>query len=282
MATYAFCENKCKHETDTLKVSSAEPTTNEKVWIQKGKNLFNKDNSLLNYYINSSGNIENTSGYSVSKFIKVQSEMAYTITFGNKEVSYIKSVNFYDIHMNFISNRYEQDNKISTTVITPTNCAFIRFCYMTDNQDIVQVEAGLTFTGYEEWIEEKVWVKNNNGVYVPFVLENKPINITTGVEFETGRIIDGKKEYGKKINISSFPNNVSISIDSGLRNVNYLNLEGMAGNGTNFFPINCTRPIDGTDEGSIGAYIASNEITIQCKSDRSSYSGHITVYYTKN
>lgn len=26
------------------------------------------------------------------------------------------------------------------------------------------------------------------------------INITSGVEYETGQIIDGKKEYGKRIN----------------------------------------------------------------------------------
>ena len=27
------------------------------------------------------------------------------------------------------------------------------------------------------------------------------VNITTGVEFKTGRIIDGKEEYGKRINV---------------------------------------------------------------------------------
>lgn len=39
--------------------------------------------------------------------------------------------------------------------------------------------------------------------------ENKAdkINVTTGIEFETGRIIDGKTEYGMIKNLGTAPNN---------------------------------------------------------------------------
>lgn len=108
-------------------------------------------------------------------------------------------------------------------------------------------------------------------------------NITTGVEFETGRIIDGKKEYGKRIDCGNMPEaNTYKEVATGLSNVNYLHLEGMATNGSFFIPINCTRPADGTDAGSIGAYINNNILVIQTKSDRNSFTGKITIYYTKN
>ena len=46
---------------DYLIVSSTEPTGEDrkKVWMQKGRNLFNKDKALLGYWINDEqGNIE--------------------------------------------------------------------------------------------------------------------------------------------------------------------------------------------------------------------------------
>lgn len=42
------------------------------------------------------------------------------------------------------------------------------------------------------------------------------IEITTGVEFETGRIIDGKKEYGKRINLGTMPNATNTTYSTGI------------------------------------------------------------------
>lgn len=70
------------------------------------------------------------------------------------------------------------------------------------------------------------------------------INITSGVEYETGQIIDGKKEYGKRINCGRGPNNGTRSVATGLFNVTYLKIEGTITNGTIYFPLNNTRPVD--------------------------------------
>ena len=70
------------------------------------------------------------------------------------------------------------------------------------------------------------------------------VNITTGVEFKTGRIIDEKEEYGKRINCGAGPNNGIRSVATGLFNVTYLKIEGTITNGTIYFPLNNTRPVD--------------------------------------
>lgn len=53
--------------------------------------------------------------------------------------------------------------------------------------------------------------------------------ITTNVEYETGRIIDGKIEYYKRINLGALPNAGEIQIQTNIgRNVNVTKLEGIA------------------------------------------------------
>lgn len=48
------------------------------------------------------------------------------------------------------------------------------------------------------------YLKDNEGnIYYP----RPNIKITTGIEFETGRIIDGKTEYGMIKNLGTAPNN---------------------------------------------------------------------------
>ena len=107
-------------------------------------------------------------------------------------------------------------------------------------------------------------------------------NITTGQEFKTGKTIDGKEEYAKRINCGAGPNNNTRTIATGLFNVTYIKIEGMATNGIMYFPLNNTRPVDGTDEGALGLYIRDNALVIGSKSDRSTYTVYVDLYYTKN
>jgi hypothetical protein len=78
MATYGFCENKCKQELDTVKVSSTEPTTDEKVWIDDtNKKIYVKnDNGEYEEFVNAK-NIPSVKKLSVSDFF---SSTNYTIT----------------------------------------------------------------------------------------------------------------------------------------------------------------------------------------------------------
>lgn len=56
----------------------------------------------------------------------------------------------------------------------------------------------------------------------------------------------------------------------------------MATNGTMYFPLNNTRPIEGTDAGAIGVYLNGDQICIDSKTDRTTYTVYVDLYYTKN
>ena len=75
-------------------------------------------------------------------------------------------------------------------------------------------------------------------------LNDIDIKITTGQEIKTNEIIDGKRVYKKRINCGAGPNNGTRSIATGLSNVTYIKAEGIMTNGTMYFPLNNTRPVD--------------------------------------
>lgn len=109
--------------------------------------------------------------------------------------------------------------------------------------------------------------------------------ITTGTEYETGRVIDGKKEYAKRINIGAMPNATTKNIATGLSN------------------ITLTRPIEGvmttsnqvlnlplvnygiSSNTAVNVYLANTSgdaLGIRTNYDWSAATGVVTIYYTKN
>lgn len=53
------------------------------------------------------------------------------------------------------------------------------------------------------------------------------IKITTGEEYKTGRIIDGKEEYAKRFSPITLRNSAgNVVISTGLGNINFIKLEG--------------------------------------------------------
>lgn len=108
-------------------------------------------------------------------------------------------------------------------------------------------------------------------------------SITTGTEFKTGLVIDGKEEYGKKINIGALPDTTTKTVVTGLTNITRTRpIMGVAiaesGNSRDI-PYN-----EGTDVSIIYVKInaSGNTLTVGTKSDLTAYSGHVTLYYTKN
>lgn len=118
-----------------------------------------------------------------------------------------------------------------------------------------------------------------NTAFVSNAIANKYINITTDTEFETGRIIDTKKEYGKIINVGTFASGGrSLTKTTGLTNVTYTDLKGKLADSSNMFPINCSR----NNPYNISAYITSNTITVEIDTDRIGYTAIVEITYTKN
>lgn len=121
-----------------------------------------------------------------------------------------------------------------------------------------------------------------NGTWTEWKQTNIPI-ITTGTEFKTGRVIDGKEEYGKKIDIGALPNATTKTVATGLTNITRTRpIMGVAiaENGNSKDIPNK----EGTDASIIYVKVnaSGNTLTVGTKSDLTTYSGHVTIYYTKN
>ena len=165
-------------------VSPTQPTTNEKVWIQKGKNLSN---------VSGFNAVEQTLGINIVK-VKVKPNTNYTISaiksridgavITNGWVQGIGDVRAYDVSGNLLeilfrdnAHFFENGNiNCDFTIITPVNCDYIVVDFANNNGDInlntsvsnIQVEQGSTPTEYEAYVEKAIYVKNDNGVYEEF------------------------------------------------------------------------------------------------------------------
>lgn len=121
---------------------------------------------------------------------------------------------------------------------------------------------------------------STTNVYSAKAIDNKlKTNIVIGQEFETGRIIDGKKEFGKEIYIGSLPNAARKIVETGLTNVKLTKLHGIARDSSIQIPL----PFVYTELPScIGVMFVNGSLYINTGSDRTGLTGEITIYYTKN
>jgi hypothetical protein len=188
MATYGFCENKCKHELDTVKVSKTEPTTNDKVWIQKGKNLFNINKLNICAIGNATYSIQNNEMVITSNgtyacidvLVKLEKGRTYFLS-ANAINSSVERANISVFSSDYTKTYTEQYvfDTIGTLGIsfTPEEENIIIRLYSNANGESatntvtysnIQIEQGSTATEYEPYIEKAIYTKNNNGVYEEF------------------------------------------------------------------------------------------------------------------
>ena len=111
------------------------------------------------------------------------------------------------------------------------------------------------------------------------------VNITTGVEFKTGRIIDEKEEYGKEINVGY--------LESGLKEIPHgitgwtkiTKIEGTFYNETSntTFTIPRSYPSDNERYG-IDVVVGASNIQLTCGTNYNgaTFIGIVTVCYLKN
>lgn len=103
--------------------------------------------------------------------------------------------------------------------------------------------------------------------------------ITTGEEYETGRIIDGKIEYCKRLNIGKLPDAGKYTLDMGLGNVTFWDFKGVAVLNRYSYKMD-TRKIS---DYSVTVSVENGILTVQTfNSAYINYTGYVEVYYTKN
>lgn len=120
----------------------------------------------------------------------------------------------------------------------------------------------------------------NSGVWTEWI--SKQQTITTGTEYETGRIIDGKKEYAKRINCGNLPNAQAKYVQTGLENITLTRaIEGvmLSSNSQRGLPAPSI-----TSTNTIMIYLngTGTALTINTQFDWSSYTAHVELFYTKN
>lgn len=172
----------------SLIVSSSEPQgkNRKKVWIQKGKNLF--DGKFENKTVSSDGIIlDHTARLKTTNLIKVEPNSYYTISISNSNVeTYIFG---YDADKNFIDAIVTDWNKtFPYTFQTGENIQYIYLVLRySDNSDIgindiksLEIESGSEIT------EKRIYVKNSNDVYEEFMKKEKNtdwMKLVTGISY---------------------------------------------------------------------------------------------------
>jgi hypothetical protein len=122
----------------------------------------------------------------------------------------------------------------------------------------------------------------NGNLYVFDSSGNNKIDIThqySTSEIKVGYWINNKPIYRKVLSVSALPNATSMTVAHGISKLETITkLSGIAVSGTTTI----TLPFVGSSTSNgIRMYRTGNNITIACGSDRSGYSGHIIIEYTK-
>lgn len=200
--------------------------------MQKGKNKFNP-NDKTNGYLNINGSFTSVTDWTCSGFIEINSNK-YILSANTTATRVIWCE--YDGSMNIIGTRHEvaYGNPIA---IVSVNTKYIRVCFNDGTATDIQLEQGTTATTYESYVEDKIYIKNNNDVYEEFIkkedVDYKPgeeLIIPEGVMM-TGNLTSGNSEIQCVFMTSkSLKNITNISIEDCLvvlRGINgYLDGDG--------------------------------------------------------
>lgn len=191
---------------DRVKVSPTQPTTGEKVWLQKGKNLLNLN---VNQTKNDVTIISNSDGsITLNGTATADTRIDIPINLNLRAGTYTHSRNNITLDNTYLSLDNINDtmlNKNSTertfTINQNTDYNYYVIWFGSgvafDNVTLyLQLEQGMVATGHEQYIEPKIYVKNDNDVYEEFINKEDLVNYSTG-ETRIGTWIDGKKLYRK-------------------------------------------------------------------------------------
>lgn len=139
--------------------------------------------------------------------------------------------------------------------------------------------ASITMTNVDPGEGSALAADNYVGVYGanPMIMDYSTSEVNTGAKW-----IDGSDIYKKTVYLGYLPNATTKNVAHGVTNFGVpIKLEGMAlteaGTG---HPINISRPTNLALE--IGAYVDGTNIVVMTGTDRSSWTGYATIYYTKS
>lgn len=181
-----MASNNVEYIASDIIVSPTEPETDRrKVWLQKGKNLFNNENLNVisawqaNYSIDENKKITaNCTGTSGVSYVKINSVFLKkgTYSFSANTTGQLQLVRIYkeDVLLETITGN------TGTFTLEEDGNVFLQFYIWVSAtgsitvQDI-QIERGTEATAYEEYIDNAIYVKNDNDVYEKFMKKDEEL-----------------------------------------------------------------------------------------------------------
>ena len=226
-------------------VGAEEPTTGEKVWFRKGKNVFNAYSSDISYYlritdkekyiINNSNsitvegngitwnrveitisNLKANTKYTINSIVTntTQGYAGLLCDYGNNSVQYVSNKEKFNAKITIVT---DENGKVKLQFYT-------NYSSTTQNSSAIfskiQLEQGSKATSYEAYIEPQIFVRNSNGVYEEFAKKSEEVYSTE--EQIIGTWIDGKPLYRKVINAKPTISNSSYQTISIKHNISDL------------------------------------------------------------
>ena len=166
--------SKTQSEAARDEIFNYEPLDNStytEVSTVKSKNLFNENIVTINKYVNwVYGPLSNSTSYISSDWIAVEPLQSYNLY----SISHFV---WYDINKAFISGQKSNvDNQQS-----PTNAKFLRVSFNNALLDVVQIEIGSSFTGYETYFEPYNLIELNERVTASKITDSIKESIRNGL-----------------------------------------------------------------------------------------------------
>lgn len=239
-------------------VSPTEPTTGEQIWVQKGKNLFNPEIVCVGYINNDTGTLNSNSSNSLSTdFIKVSGSKNYYLGYYKQGGSWGA---WYDKDKNYISG-ISIGSYTGEIVKAPENAKYLRFTVSYNNNNpnyanntfIVQSDIEVS---YEPYIDKKIFVKNDNGVYEEFYDESN-LEVYSLGEQRIGTWM-GKSLYRKVIEFTMALEEGENNVPHGVIGLDKVIRKDIVNNSSSMFPY-----LDTNETASIFK-VSSTDVTIKC------------------
>ena len=192
-------------EYSDVVVSPVKPAQG-KVWIKKGKNLFNRKNAISGYIGSNGAFVTAINNEVTSDYIEIEKGKDYTLSIENWEGEQMwVGISLYDENKTFIERWDKYDASVTVPSTATQNAKYIRTSNRYNSNNIqIMLEQNSTATTYEDYIEKEIYVKNENGVFERFYSENELSQQNySATEQKIGTWINGKPLYQKILQVSA-------------------------------------------------------------------------------
>ncbi len=166
-------------EYSSIYIGPEEPTDGQDIWIERSKNLFNKEAVSMGYLTETGLLYNDSDAYKTSDFIKVNPNTTY-----HKTQTDTVRLKFYNINKQRLSNSYSDVENASEAIdfTTPANAHYMRVSLANEHLNSLQIEEGNQATSYTPYQLDTIHTKDAAEQYRAFapnsvhIGPNEPIN----------------------------------------------------------------------------------------------------------